>query len=317
MKNKSGQKVFRQFNIISIISLVFLCVVSLSSCVGMILVEKGGQALDGSAFTDKKLASYRRQGIEVRQVRAKADKGKEDIFLIKLDDFPSVQLRTAPPEKNGAFFFSSLYFLGGSLSGWNVFSQELSGSGSLRVVGNTAYLNVSGGLETGSITGGRISHNGSKLSGKEALSGLRSRYERIAVLVAWMKAAGARAAGSAPPVAPGAETPVKAGNTQKAKPPAHFADQEAFEDYWKPILLPERVGKKKRPAAYMDTGEWVTAEDVKWNTAYTRAVFPEDLWPLRDSGALLRDWEEAAGWIYFMYEWEYIEASVKEASLIR
>jgi hypothetical protein len=292
MKNKSGQKLFRQFNTIP---LVFLCAVSLSSCVGMTLVEKGGQALDGSAFADKKLASYRRQGIEVRQVRAKTDKGQEDIFLIKLNDFPSAQLRTALPEKNGAFFFSSLYFLGGSLSGWNEFTQDLSGSGSLRVVGNTAYLNVSGGLETGNITGGKISHNGSKLSGKEALASLRSRSERIAALVAWMKA----------------------DNALMAKPPAHFADQKAFEDYWKPILLPEMAGAKKRPSAYTDAGEWVTAEDVKWNAAYTRAIFPEDLWPLRDSGALLRDWEEAAGWIYFMYEWEYIEAVVKEASLIR
>ena len=260
----------------------------------MTLVEKGGQALDGSAFAEKKFASYRRQGIEVRQVRAKAGK---DIFLIKLDDFPSMQLRTALPEKNGAFFFSSLYFLGGSLSGWNEFTQELSGSGSLCVVENTAYLNISGGLETGSITGGKISHNGSKLSGKEALASLRGRSERIAALAAWMKAADMRTAGSTPP--------------------AHFADQKAFEDYWEPILLPEMARAKKRPAAYTDTGEWVTAEDVKWNTAYTRAVFPEDLRSLRDSGALLRDWEEAAGWIYFMYEWEYIEATLKEVSLIR
>jgi hypothetical protein len=261
----------------------------------MTLVEKGGQALDGSAFADKKLVSYRSQGIEVRQVQTKADKGKEDIFLIKLDDFPSVQLRTALPEKDGTFFFSSLYFLGGSLSGWNEFTQELSGSGSLRVVGNTAYLNVSDRLETGNITGGNISHNGSKLSGKEALASLRSRSERIAALVAWMKA----------------------DNALTAKPPAHFASQEAFEEYWKPSLLPEMVGAKKRPATYTDAGEWATAEDVKWNTAYTHAVFPEDLWPLRDSGALLRDWEEAAGWIYFMYELEYIEAAVKEVSLIR
>jgi hypothetical protein len=33
-------------------------------------------------------------------------------------------------------------------------------------------------------------------------------------------------------------------------------------------------------------------------------VFPEALRPLRDSGAMLRDWEEASAWIYLEYSWE-------------
>jgi hypothetical protein len=90
-----------------------------------------------------------------------------------------------------------------------------------------------------------------------------------------------------------------------------FANQRAFEKYWKPILFPELVSPKKRPAAYT-AGEprFVRGEDIRWNAAYTQAVFPETLRPLRDSGTLLRDWEEAAAWIYLTAEWDPLLQSV-------
>jgi hypothetical protein len=90
-----------------------------------------------------------------------------------------------------------------------------------------------------------------------------------------------------------------------------FADQAAFEAYWKPILFPEILKAKERPAAWtadqtLDRGPWVLGEDVKWNRVYTEAIFPEELWLVRNSGTLLRDWEEAAGWIYLEFEWDHI-----------
>jgi hypothetical protein len=61
----------------------------------------------------------------------------------------------------------------------------------------------------------------------------------------------------------------------------------------------------RRPAPWTEeNAEWVRAEDIAWNTSYTKAVFAEDLWKVRDSGTLLRDWEETLDWIYFIYEWE-------------
>jgi hypothetical protein len=86
-------------------------------------------------------------------------------------------------------------------------------------------------------------------------------------------------------------------------------DRKAFEDYWKPALLPEMVSKKKRPPEWeTENVQWVKAEDVKWNSSYTEGVFPEHLWAVRNSGTLLRDWEEAFEWIYMEYEWERISA---------
>jgi hypothetical protein len=34
---------------------------------------------------------------------------------------------------------------------------------------------------------------------------------------------------------------------------------------------------------------------VSWDTAYTREEFPEGLRAIRDSGTILRDWEEGFG----------------------
>jgi hypothetical protein len=91
-----------------------------------------------------------------------------------------------------------------------------------------------------------------------------------------------------------------------------LSDRKTFDNYWKPVLLPELVGKKKRPASYLsaDSGDSaasrVRAESINWNTAYTEKIFPEDLRILRNSGALLRDWEETFEWIYLEYNWDRI-----------
>jgi hypothetical protein len=86
-------------------------------------------------------------------------------------------------------------------------------------------------------------------------------------------------------------------------------DRKGFENYWKPVLLPELVSKKKRPPEWQaENVQWIKAEDVNWNSAYTEQVFPEHLRAVRNSGTLLRDWEEAFEWIYLEYEWERISA---------
>jgi hypothetical protein len=255
------------------------------------LVEKGGRVLDGSAFAEKTLSVYRSKMVEVRQTR---NRDKQELLLITLNDFPYLKIRATTAEQNGTFLFTSRYFLGGTLSGWNEWTQEIVGNGTFRITGNIAYLNIRDTLAAGDIVNGKILHNSSKRTGDEALSTLRFRSERIDALVEWMHTS----------VVP------------------DLPDEGAFSAYWKPILLPELVRAKERPSAYaesLDEGnaEWEVAEDVKWNKAYTRYLFPEELQVLRDSGSLLRDWEEALSWIYFIYKWEYIEGMLKEVILIK
>jgi hypothetical protein len=201
-------------------------------------------------------------------------------LVILLKDFPSVRFRGSDPAGNGAFYFTGLNYVGGNVSGWNEFTLELSGAGSFVKSAETAALAVSGPLEPVQISSGKIRRDETRIAGSEALTSLRNRYERILALTGWMR-------------------------DREGVP--DFADQKSFETYWRSLLLPETISAVYRPPEWeKKNARWVWAEDLRWNVSYTETLLPEELWPLRNSGALLRDWEEAFEWIYFEYSWEKI-----------
>jgi hypothetical protein len=267
---------------------------ALSGCLG--LVEKAGRVADGSAFSVKTTARYRGKSVEAREIQFKnQDKQPEQGLLIMLDDFPFLQFRTTRPGQNGSFFFTSLHYMGGTYAGWNEWTQMLSGSGTFRISGAAAYLNIDGPIVTGGFASAKILHNGGKRAGEEALASVHARSERIAAIVEWM----------------GAFSSLHARDQR-------FSDVETFEAYWKPILFPELAPLVRRPSTYTETdAEWSRAESVKWNKTYTRSLLPEELWRVRDSGALMRDFEEAPAWLYCVYEWRRIESALKENNLVK
>ncbi|MDR3334414.1 MAG: hypothetical protein LBT13_05960 [Treponema sp.] len=264
-----------------------------TSCIS--LVEKGGQLLNGSAFAEKTLAVYRTQAagkgkryIEVRQVRQR--KGEEQLLLSSWA-FPTLRLRGSVPGNDGSFYLLSLDFLASHYTGWNEFTLDLSGLGGFMVQGTTGTLRLTGPIEPIAISNGKIRHRNSRLTGTQALTELRNRYDRIQAIVEWM-------------------------HTQPGVPA--FTDQKAFEAYWKPLLMPELVFAKKRPPTFsLKNAVWVRAEDIKWNSTYTETLFPEDIRILRNSGALLRDWEEAVSWMYFVYEWDHLVESMQDVPLTK
>jgi len=252
------------------------------SCVSM--VEKAGRTLDGSAFVDKKITVYRARvkkgaaaDMKITEVQNKA--GIRSI-IITINQFPSIKLRGSYPDEKGEFYFTSLDYLAGSYHGWNEYRFDLFGTGSLKLGETTAILAVPEKIEKVQISSGRIRRYDSRITGNDALARLSDRQERISALVEWME--------------------------QQEDAPKGL-DQKAFEKYWKPVLFPEMVSKKKRPAAWkQENDQWARAEDIRWNTSYTERVFPEMLFEIRNSGTMLRDWEEALPWIYIEYEWDRI-----------
>jgi hypothetical protein len=264
----------------------------LVSCAG--LVEKTGRLLDGSARAEKTLAVYRsmprsppapgallNRGIELRRVRSRTT--EEEFFIIKPEAFPNVRLRCSAPAPDGGFSFIACEYLEAGSAGWNEFSMELSGSGGkFWEQGNIVFIQFEGAFEPAQITDGKIRYGSKRRSGAEALTGLKNRFERIAALTEWMRAY--------PDV------------------PA-FSNRNEFNAFWEPLLLPElsRRGRKMNGLWNGAGTEWVRSEGFKWNARYTEALFPEELRVLRDSGALLRDWEEAPFWIYFIYSWDDLE----------
>jgi hypothetical protein len=252
------------------------------------LVNLGGRALDGSAFQEKTLARYRSPAVEglgkveVREVREKT--GGRSV-TISPGVMPALVFIGSAPEA-GEFRLNSLRFLSSHTTGWNEFTREISGNGVFRVEGDQAALRLNGPVDPLDISEGKIRLKDTRLMGEEALQALRNREERITALVQWMY-------------------------SQDGVPV--FANQRSFERYWKPILFPEQVSKKKRPRTWNEAGAvWARAEDIRWNIRYTEILFPKELQEVRNSGTLLRDWEEALSWIYLEYEWDRIIALLGE-----
>jgi len=266
-------KLIKIIILVILTSLIFNCVS---------LMEKTGRALDGSASKFKTVSVYstsvknKKQKPEI-EISVVENKLKEKSILITIEKFPMIKLFGTFPDENGSFTLTSLEFLAGNTFGWNEYTLELIGVGNLKIK-DTATLKIEE-IETVQITKGRIQRYDTRLTGKEALSALRNRYERILVLTEWMKSL----------------------NMEKG------LTDDKFEEYWEPILFPERVSNKKRPNNWKQSDDkFKTAESIRWNSSYTERKFPQELWPIRDSGTLLRDWEEALYWIYLEYEWENI-----------
>jgi hypothetical protein len=253
--------------------LALFCLTS-AACTSFVgkLVEKTGMALDGSLFAEKTVAQY--EGVTTRiTVRETRAKDGTTYLLAHLDAFPFVTLRTTTPDERGQVKPVAFQFLASTYSGWNEFTLDLTGRGTfehdtLRVEALTPIA----------ISAGKLLHRDRRLSGEQALASLRNREARIEAIAEWMW---------------GMTAPV-------------FPNLDAFEAYWRPLLLPELVSANERPVVWEHGADTTRGETVAWNSAYTTLMFPQNMWELRDSGALLRDWEEASAWIYFTYAKVYI-----------
>ncbi|MDR2553328.1 MAG: hypothetical protein LBD31_09215 [Treponema sp.] len=254
------------------------------------LAEKSGQILDGSAFEEKTLETYMAAEGELILRRVRFGEGDEGLVL-GLSAWPALKFRFV--ENGGLLMPISCSFLSPSLSGWNEFTLDLLGEGTIRAEEGHLVVRI-GFLEAAGMSQGRIRRFDTRLSGEEALGILRNRRERIALLAAWMKEY-QRAEGLPGP------------SPKSGQKKNRSAGQRAFERYWKVLLFPELFPPGRRPPSYHGEGaQMVRGEGVRWNSDYTGALFPEILRPLRDSGTLLRDWEEAAAWIYLVHQWDDI-----------
>jgi hypothetical protein len=273
------------------IFILFISTFLLFNCVS--IIEKTGQVLDGSAFKLKTISIYKTAGTEENQQEIKIfvveNKEKEKSIIITLENFPMIKLFGSFPNEEGVFTLTTLEFLAGSTNGWNEYTMELIGTGNLKFE-DTVILKIDE-IEPVQITKGRVQLYDTRLTGNEALSALRNRRERLLALTEWMSSL----------------------NLEKGK------KIEDFEKFWQPILLPETVSKKKRPNGWIqDLDQFQKTDSIRWNIGYTERTFSEDLWPIRNSGTLLRDWEEAISWIHLEYEWKNIvELLLKEIFFIK
>jgi hypothetical protein len=286
-------------------------ILAVSGC--MSLTEKAGRIADGSQFAEKTLETCTGEnGTTLSTVRFKDG---NTALKLTLNAMPNLAFYASPAGETGRYIVSSCTFLASSLKGWNEFTIDLSGTGSLEISGTDAEGKarrrlILENIEEIGVSSGRIRAGENRLSGDEALRALRNRKARIEALTGWMKErAGASVTDNVSTTA-GAST-AASGSVAPGASAGFFQSEKEFAAYWKPVLFPEITPKRKRPANYNDEqAEWIRAEDVTWNASYSAGHFPEDIAALRNSGALLRDWEEALSWIYLSFQWDDIVNSI-------
>jgi hypothetical protein len=258
-------------------------------------VNGAGTLLTGAAFRETTLEVWRAEqggpfgrGLAIRRVRRGKD-GRE-YLLVTPRAFPTLILRAGTGREAGRADLEAAEFLAPGRDGHNEWRRGMAGSILFGDNGYSAWFALAPGVEALDLEAGGIRRGGSRPRQEEALAALRRRDERITALVRWMKETGGREA-----------------------TPRSFQDSGAFERYWTPVLFPELVRAKKRPALWRTVSASSArhrGEDVTWNSAYTALLFPEELRAARDTGALLRDWEEALEWVWLEFEWEYIIESL-------
>jgi len=259
---------------------VFLMLVSSLYFCGCAAVEGAGRFLDGSVFQEKRIALFKalEKNGSVTDMELAITRNKSNVtsIIITMAKFPMFKLRAVSAGEDGAFNLSSLEYLAGSTHGWIEYSLELIGEGMFNPHDGIFEITE---VETVQITKGRIHRYDTRITGNEALTALRNRRERVQAITAWML----------------------------SQQVPSFAAEKEFSKYWEPRLFPEIVPARKRPLDWLQEGdERQKTEDIRWNHSYTQRLFPEELQIVRNSGTMLRDWEEALSWIYLEYEWNNI-----------
>jgi hypothetical protein len=146
-------------------------------------------------------------------------------------------------------------------AGWTEGSFAMEGRLELRPEGSSWTIAVLEAPIVENATSASIRLDGEYWEGEKALSLLAHRWERIQAASAVLK--------------------------ERLSEPWAEKGRAA-----KRFLFPELIrGTSALPAG----GAIVRAESIGWNTDYTRANFPESLWAVRDSGTMLRDFEEGGG----------------------
>ena len=94
-----------------------------------------------------------------------------------------------------------------------------------------------------------------------------------------------------------------------------------FEADLKSLLFPELYGfsdEFPEPESSLNEEErYIRSEEVLWDSQYTREYFPEELLKVRDSGTLLRDYDEASELIILFCLWQELWESWLPSSDIR
>ena len=298
---------------------IFIGLFALSLLGCSTLVQKSGEFLEGNAFTEKKENVFKseknkKKAVVIKELLIKGEEkdgtassevstssGETTNRLIEISSgqWPGFSFRGSLPDSDGKLSLTEARFLSSHYFGWNEFTLDILGDAYFYADNETRLFRINGEVERVQLSSGKIRLKSNYLTGDPALTALKNRRERILAVTEWM------------------ENQLLTNNSIVYNNVV-LSNEKHFSDFWKPLLFPELAKKSKQPKEYTkENVEWVKADGIKWNKTYTELFFPENLWELRNSGALLRDWEEALPWIFMEYSWETIISSFNETIMLK
>lgn len=229
-----------------------------------------------------------------------------DIFELSSPIIPGITFMGSISED--FLYVTSVRFFSNWQNGWTEGFYQASGKYLLEKNGSAYKLVEVDKLEVWDIESGEIRYRGNYFRGDDGLQKVRNRVDRIREYALVIKSN---------------KGPEYLGGVKKASTVSLYTLKGSLY----PKLFPEVKGFKKLerdmrlPKTYYSneyTKETVEGSNIYWRTDYTKSVFPEHLWELRDSGTIFRDFEEASKLVVGFYNLDsFIENKLPNSRLIR
>lgn len=193
-------------------------------------------------------------------------------------------------------------------NGWTEGFYQASGKYYVEATGKGYLLKEIDALEIWNIESGEIRYRGNYYREDDGLQKVRNRVDRIEEYVKVIKEKGG---------------PEFLGDIKKGNSISSYT----IKKFLYPVLFPEVVGFNKieksnmmQKAYYKSDYEKVKVpgSNIYWRDDYTKSIFPEHLWELRNSGTIFRDFEEAPNIVISYYNLDgFIKSKLNNCRLLK
>lgn len=206
---------------------------------------------------------------------------------------------------NGGFLYiTKVRYFSNWAEGWTEGFYEASGKYKINKAQDGFYLTQEDKLEIWDITSGEIRHKNKYYRDDNGLQKVRNRINRINEYISVIKNAGFGHIDFIGGIKK--ETKISSFTLKKDFYPVLFPEVMGFEKLEKANELP----KCYYSANYEEFK--VEGDNINWRQDYTKAVYPEHLWELRDTGTIYRDLEEAPYIFISLYNLEKFLNKIEE-----
>lgn len=207
-------------------------------------------------------------------------------------------------ESGGYLYVTKVRLFSNWAQGWTEGFYDASGKYKIEKAQNGFYLIQEDQFELWDIISGEVRYKNKYYRDDDGLQKVRNRVNRINEYVSVIKKAGF---GHIDFI----------GGVNKSSVISNYTLKKDFY----PVLFPEVMGfgkldkANKLPQKYYSANYEITKVDgdnIYWRHDYTKAVYPEQLWELRDSGTIYRDLEESPYIFISLYNLEKFLDRIEE-----